>query len=151
MFNVINEDDVRRFLQRDNLVLTPLLVQCAYRGLLCEPAALEEVEDYPRESAAVAHAVSGSEPWVLSTGSWQRRRSWPSSSKLEQWLLEAIRRKEDWLERARRERSRPPPQEYRQAPLRPWTRWRRTCVAGTRSPTAAGPARGSTSRTSRRS
>ena len=96
MFNVINEHDVRRFLQRGDLVLTLLLLQCAYRGLLCEPAALEEVGDYPRDPP----------PWLTperfrSRGPFHRFVATPEIvteiEKLERWLREAIRRKEGWL------------------------------------------------------
>ncbi len=97
MFNVINEDDVRRFLQQGDLVSASLLLQCAYRGLLCEPAALEEVGDYPRDPP----------PWLTperfrSRGPFHRFVATPEIvdkiEKLKRWLREAIRRKENWLE-----------------------------------------------------
>jgi PcfJ-like protein len=96
MFNVINENDVRRSLQRDNQVLTSLLVQCAYLGLLCAPSALEEVEEYPQNPP----------PWLTPErfrrgGPFHRFVLTPEIQaeldKLESWLLEAIRRDEDWL------------------------------------------------------
>jgi hypothetical protein len=97
MLNVINEDDVRRFLQRDNSLLSSLLVQCAYRGLLCEPAALEEVEDYPQNPP----------PWLTPErfsrgGPFHRFVVTPEIAaeieRIERWLREAMRRKEAWLD-----------------------------------------------------
>jgi PcfJ-like protein len=97
MFNVINEDDVRRFLQRGDLVLATPLLECAYLGLLREPAALEEVGEYPRAPP----------PWLTperfrSRGPFHRfvptLEIVAEIDKLERWLREAIRRKEAWLE-----------------------------------------------------
>jgi len=97
MFNVINEEDVRRFLQRDDARLTVPLMQCLYRGLLCERAALEEVKDYP------GNAPDWLTPERFQTdGPFHRFVATPEIAALvqrvEHWLIEAMARKETWLE-----------------------------------------------------
>jgi hypothetical protein len=47
MLNVVNQDDLRRFLQREEALLSMLLMQCLYRGLQCETSALQEVQEFP--------------------------------------------------------------------------------------------------------
>jgi hypothetical protein len=97
MFNVINGEDVQRFLQRDDALLTMLLVQCLYRGLLSESAALEEVKEYPE------HAPEWLTPARFQTdGPFYRFVATPEVGalvqRIEAWLTEAIARREDWLE-----------------------------------------------------
>ena len=97
MFNVINEEDLRRFLQRDDAVMTVLLMQCLYRGLLSEKAALEEVQEYPENAP----------DWLTperfqADGPFYRFVATPEVvalvQRIEAWLFEAIARKEPWLE-----------------------------------------------------
>jgi hypothetical protein len=97
MLNVINGEDLRCFLQRDDALLTALLMQCLYRGLLSERAALEEVKEYPQDAPE----------WLTperfqGDGPFYRFVATPEVAalvqRIEQWLIEAIGRKEAWLE-----------------------------------------------------
>jgi hypothetical protein len=97
MFNVINGDDVRWFLQRDDVLLTMLLMQCLYRGLQCERSALQEVHEFPDNAP----------DWLTperfrADGPFYRFVATPEIvtlvQRVERWLLEAIARREAWLE-----------------------------------------------------
>jgi hypothetical protein len=97
VLNVINEEDVRRFLQRDDVLLTVLLMQCLYRGLLSEKAMLEEVGAYPENAP----------DWLTperfaADGPFYRFVATPEVvalvQRIEAWLMEAIARKETWLD-----------------------------------------------------
>ena len=96
MLNVINGEDVRRFLQRNDALLTVMLVQCLLRGLQSDRAALQEVDEYP------ANPPDWLTPERFRTGGpFYRFVATPEVvalvQRVEQWLIEAIARKEAWL------------------------------------------------------
>jgi hypothetical protein len=97
MLNVINEGDVRRFLQRDDALLTVLLMQCLYRALMSEKAALQEVTQFPDNAPG----------WLTlerfeTDGPFYRFAATPEVAALvlrvEDWLAQAIARREAWLD-----------------------------------------------------
>jgi hypothetical protein len=97
MLNVVNQDDLRWFLQRDDALLTVLLMQCLFRGLQCEKTALQEIREFPDNAP----------DWLTPErfrmgGPFFRFVATPDVvalvQRIEAWLIEAIARKEAWLD-----------------------------------------------------